>query len=133
MATLNSVPPKLDVVAYGGDDTRITFTLTQDDGESPYVFVGTQKAQMRPDQNSDTYWDLVIEIDEDTDGIAYLTVPSEAAAEAVVDAHEDTIFVGEDLVKAPMFKGVWDWQFVSGDDTRTLVYGDITIIGEVTR
>jgi hypothetical protein len=88
---------------------------------------------MRPDQNSDTVWDLEIRIDEDTPGTAYLIVPAEAAAEAVIDATTNSIYVGEDLVTAPMFVGVWDWQYSYEGNVRTLVFGTITIIGEVTK
>lgn len=131
MASINIVPPRLDIVAYGGDDTRLVFNLL--DGEDPYTFTGTQAAQFRPDQNSDVYWDITVELDEEVAGRAYLTISSEDAAEAVVDATDDSIYIGEELVTAPMFKGVWDWQFDNGGDVKTLVFGDITIIGEVTR
>lgn len=133
MATINAVPPRLDINAYGGDSTQFTFTLTQDDGETPYELVGTHVAQMRPDQNSETVWDLEIRLDQDTEGMAYLIIPAEVAAEAVVDATVETIYVGDELVTAPMFVGVWDWQYNNDGDIRTLVFGKITIIGEVTK
>lgn len=131
MATINIVPPRLDIVAYGGDDTRIVFNLEQD--EEAYVFTGTQSAQIRADQNSEDYWDIDVELDVDIDGRAYLTIPSEVAAELVVDAETQSIYIGDELVTAPMFLGVWDWQFDNGGDVKTLVFGDIKIIGEVTR
>lgn len=131
MATINVVPPRLDIVAYGGDDTRIVFNLVQND--EPYVFTGTQSAQIRVTQNDDKSWELDIELDEEVDGKAYLTISSEIAAELVVDATIESLYISDTLVTAPMFKGVWDWQFDNGGDVKTLVYGDITIIGEVTR
>lgn len=131
MATINLVPPRLDIVAYGGDDTRLVFNLVQD--EAPYVFTGTQKAQIRVNQNATEAWDLDIELDTEVDGRAYLTIPSEVAAELVVDATVESKYVGDELVVAPMFVGVWDWQFDNGGDVKTLVFGDITIIGEVTK
>lgn len=131
MATINVVPPRLDIVAYGGDDTRLVFNLVQND--DPYVFAGTQSAQVRVDQNATESWTLDIELDTEVDGRAYLTIPSEVAAELVVDAAVASKYVGDELVTAPMFIGVWDWQFDNGGDVKTLVFGDITIIGEVTR
>jgi hypothetical protein len=133
MATINTVPPRLDIIAYGGDDTRLNFTFTQDDGETPYELIGTHVAQVRPDQNSDTVWNLEVILDPNTEGLAYLVVPSEVAAETVIDAATDSIFVGEEVVTAPMFRGVWDWEFTNSTNTKTLVFGNITIIGEVTK
>jgi hypothetical protein len=131
MATINLVPPRLDIIAYGGDDTRIVFNLQQD--EEPYVFTGTQSAQIRVSQNGEDSWDLEVELDTEVDGRAYVTIPSEVAAELVVDAEVESVYVGDELVTAPMFIGVWDWQFDNGGDVKTLVFGDIKIIGEVTR
>ena len=131
MATINLVPPRLDIIAYGGDDTRIVFNLQQD--EEPYVFTGTQSAQIRVSQNGEDSWDLEVELDTEVDGRAYVTIPSEVAAELVVDAEVESFYVGYELVTAPMFIGVWDWQFDNGGDVKTLVFGDIKIIGEVTR
>lgn len=131
MATLNIIPPRLDLVVYGGDDSRIAFTLTSND--DPYEFVGTQKAQVRLDANSVDAWDLEVELDTQVDGKAYLLIPSEVAAELVVDAELTSKYVGDQLVTAPMFTGVWDWQYTNGDEVKTLVFGSIVIIGEVTR
>jgi len=131
MATINIVPPRLDIVAYGGDDTRIVFNL--EEGGDPYILTGTQSAQIRLDQNSEDFWELEIEADPDVDGRAYLTIPSEIAAELVIDAEVDSKYIGDELVTAPMFIGVWDWQFDNGGDVKTLVFGDMTIIGEVTK
>lgn len=131
MATINIVPPRLDIVAYGGDDTRIVFNL-EENGD-PYILTGTQSAQIRLDQNADEFWEIEIEADPDVDGRAYLTIPSEVAAELVVDAEVDSKYIGDELVTAPMFIGVWDWQFDNGGDVKTLVFGDMTIIGEVTK
>jgi len=131
MATINLVPPRLDVVAYGGDDTRIVFNLEQDG--DPYEFTGTQKAQIRVTQNGEDAWDLDVELDEEVAGRAYLTISSETAAELVVGATEESKYIGDELIVAPMFVGVWDWQFDNGGDVKTLVFGDITIIGEVTK
>lgn len=131
MATINIVPPRLDIIAYGGDDTRIVFNL--EENSVPYVLTGTQTAQIRPNQNSEDFWEIEIEADPEIDGRAYLTIPSEVAAEVVVDATEESKYIGDELVTAPMFIGVWDWQFDNGGDIKTLVFGDITIIGEVTK
>lgn len=132
MATLNIVPPILDIVAYGGDDTNIVFNITNED-EEPYEFVGTHSASIRVDENSDESWEIEINTDTGVPGKAILKVPSEVAAELVVDATTESIYVKDDLVTAPMFKGVWDWQYDNAGEIRTLVRGSITVIGEVTR
>jgi len=132
MPTLNIVPPKLDIVAYGGDDTKIAFNLTDGNGDV-VALVGEHTSQIRPDANSKTYWDLTVTLDSEVSGRATITVPSEVAAELVVDATMETIYVGDDLVSGPMFIGVWDWQYNDNGEIRTMVHGDITVIGEVTK
>jgi len=132
MPTLNIVPPTLDIVAYGGDDTTIVFNITDDLGAT-YEFIGTHTASIRPDENSDVVWNIVINTDTGVAGKAALTVPSEVAAELVVDATTESLYVGEDLITAPMFIGVWDWQYDNNGEIRTLVRGKITAIGEVTK
>ena len=132
MPTLNIVPPTLDIVAYGGDDTNIVFNLTTSD-ESVYEFIGTHSASIRVDGNSELSWDLEVTTDTGVDGKAILVIPSEVASELVVDATEESIYVGDDLITAPMFLGVWDWQYDNNGEIRTLVRGKITVIGEVTK
>tara|TARA_R110000796_G_scaffold3134_1_gene12074 strand:+ start:12277 stop:12675 length:399 start_codon:yes stop_codon:yes gene_type:complete len=132
MPTLNIVPPTLDIVAYGGDDTTIVFNITDDQGEV-YDYIGTHTASIRPSENSATYFNVVINTDTGVAGKAALTVPSEVAAEMVLKATTESIYVGEDLITAPMFVGVWDWQYDNNGEIRTIVRGKITVIGEVTR
>lgn len=132
MPTLNIVPPTLDVVAYGGDDTTIVFNITDDGGEV-YDYVGTHTASVRPNENSAVYYDVVINTDTGVAGRASLIIPSEVAAELVLNATTKSIYVGEDLITAPMFVGVWDWQFDNSGEIRTIVRGKMTVIGEVTR
>jgi hypothetical protein len=132
MATLNIVPPILDIVAYGGDDTNIVFNIT-DDAENAYEFIGTHTASIRVDENSEDSWEIEINTDTGVDGKAILKVPSEVTAELVVDATTESIYVGDELVTAPMFIGVWDWQYDNNGEIRTLVRGKITVIGEVTK
>lgn len=130
MANLNIVPPKLDLIAYGGDDTRVVFTTTDGDGNPVLLDEGVHTASIRVEPNADESWDIDVSY---VDGKVLLTVPSEVTAELVVDATEESIYVGDEFVQAPMFLGVWDWQYANGLDIRTMVYGNITIIGEVTR
>lgn len=132
MPTLNIVPPILDIVAYGGDDTNVVFNITNDDEEA-YEFIGTHSASIRVDENSDESWEIEINTDTGVDGKAVLKVPSEVTAELAVDAATMSIYIGDELVTAPMFVGVWDWQYDNNGEIRTLVRGKITVIGEVTR
>lgn len=130
MANIQITPAKLDITAYGGDDTTIAFTLTQE--AVPYEYVGTHASQIRPEINSDTKYDLQIQITEEP-GKALLIIPSEVAAEVVVDAPIVKKYIGETLIEAPMFEGYWDWNYVDNGEVRTIVFGEITVIGEVTR
>lgn len=130
MATLNIVPPKLDLVAYGGDDTRVVFTPTDSDGNPVDMSAGVHTASIRVEPNADKYWAMEASY---VNGKVLVTVPSEVTAELVVDATEESMYIGNEYVEAPMFLGVWDWQYANGLDVRTMVYGNITIIGEVTR
>lgn len=132
MATLNIVPPQLDLTAYGGDDTVLTFTITDQNGD-PIDISGTHSATIRPDQNSETSWEIQVVLDTLNNNRAFLTVTSEVAAEVVVDATDEAIRVDDELITAPMFTGVWDWQYEANGVTRTLVFGTITVIGEVTK
>jgi hypothetical protein len=130
MATLNIVPPKLDLIAYGGDDTRVVFTTTDSEGAPVLLEEGTHTASIRVNANAEESYPIDVSY---VDGKVLLSIPSEVTAELVVDAAEESIYIGDEYIHAPMFLGVWDWQYANGLDVRTMVYGNITIIGEVTR
>ena len=129
-ATLTALPGMLDLVLYAGDATKIQFDLTS--GGNPWVAPGTLKAQMRPEYGSTTVYEFTVVADELVDGRYWVTVPPTAAL--VVDAPLCSKYVNDDLVTAPMWQGVWDWQWTEIDaSVHTITAGKVTVIGEVTK
>jgi hypothetical protein len=132
-ATLKALPGYLDVVAYAGDD--LTFVLTLVDNATPpnpVPIVGATKAQVRPSQESDTYWEMTVTVDPVDTNKATLSISGADTREMADDATLCSMYVGTSLITAPMFQGVWDWQFTDGG-IKTLVSGKFTAIAEVTR
>lgn len=132
MANLNVVPNNLDLVVYGGDDTVLTVNVTDENGD-PVDLTGTHSATIRPDANSEDSWEIGVEQDTVESNKVFLTISSAVAAEVVVDATTESIRVDDELIVAPMFIGVWDWQMVQSGVTKTMLFGGITVIGEVTK
>lgn len=130
MATINTLPPVLDIVAYAGDDTRITINLSS--AGVPVDLSGTHEAEIRLTRSGDVLG--VINIENPGIGQVEIVLDSETSALLVADIDvESTEYFGNDLITAPMFKGVWDWNFIVGSETKTLAQGKITVIKDVTR
>lgn len=128
-ATLNALPGMLDLVIYAGDNTKIQFDITS--AEQPFTPPGTQAATMRDSYDATIAYSFTLENDPLIDGRVFMTVPTETA-ELIVGAPLCSKYVGDDLITAPMWSGVWDWQYTDGGDVHTIAAGKVTIIGEVT-
>ena len=131
MAVLSYNPPVLDLVVYAGDDTSIPMTITS--GGDPVDLTGTHTAQIRATRDGDVLGTFSIVSNQAASGIVVLKISSETADALVVDAVENTDYFGNELITAPMFTGVWDWNYDVAGITRTLVQGKITVIKDVTR
>lgn len=128
MANLSTIPPRLDLQAYGGDDTTITLKFKNSSG-AYFVPSGTLTAQIRVTPEATDYNALTIVKNVDSVSV---TVPG-TVARALADASATaSVYVGNDLVTAPIWFGVWDLQETAGT-SRTLCFGNIAIVSEVTR
>lgn len=132
MANLNVVPNSLDLIVYGGDDTVLTVNVDDDQG-NPIDLTGQHSATIRPNANSVDSWAMTVTQDNVDLNKIFLTIPAAVAAEVVVNATAESIRVNDELVVGPMFVGVWDWQMIQGGVTKTMLFGGITVIGEVTK
>lgn len=132
MSNLNILPASLNLSLYGGDDSLISLNLKDGTG-APLPVVGTISATLRLNQNDLTSYAFVVTLDPLDDSHFWITLPSEVSAALVVDATQASKWIDDELITAPMFQGKWDLQADNGGDIRTLVYGSILIIGEVTR
>jgi hypothetical protein len=131
MAILSYNPPVLDLVVYAGDDTYIPMTISS--GGDPVNITGTHSSQIRLTRDGELLGTIQVVIPEPTNGEATLVISSETADALVVDAVENTDYFGNELITAPMFQGVWDWNYSVGNVNRTMVQGKITVIKDVTR
>ena len=131
MAIINTLPPVLDIVCYAGDDTRIRINMTSN--EVPVDLTGTHEACVRLTRSGEELGCLVVDLTPGI-GMVDLTVSSELSAELVADITvEQSKYFGNDLITAPMFEGVWDWNYTVGSDTKTLAQGKFTVIKDVSR
>ena len=131
MAILSYNPPVLDLVVYAGDDTYIPMTISS--GGEPVNITGTHSSQIRLTRDGELLGTIQVVIPEPSNGEATLVISSETAEALVVDAVENTDYFGNELITAPMFQGVWDWNYSVGNVNRTMVQGKITVIKDVTR
>lgn len=132
MAQLVSIPAQLDLVCYAGDDFFFTVTLTDENGD-PLPITGTSKAQVRPDQESTTYWDMDVAVDPVITNQAVISIVGTKTTEMVDHCtHVTSLYVGTELVTAPMFTGVWDWQ-QDASGVKTYASGKFAAIAEVSR
>lgn len=131
MAVLSYNPPVLDLVVYAGDDTFIPMTITAN-GEGINL-VGTHTAQIRKTRDGEVLATFDIETSSANIGSIKLLLSSEDSELLVEDSTIETDYFGNDLITAPMFRGVWDWNYTVDTITRTLVQGQITVIKDVTR
>ena len=131
MALLSYNPPVLDLVVYAGDDTYIPMIITAN-GEGINL-VGTHTAQIRKTRDGEVLATFDIETSSANIGSIKLLLSSEDSELLVEDSTIETDYFGNDLITAPMFRGVWDWNYTVDTITRTLVQGEITIIKDVTR
>ena len=131
MAILSYNPPVLDLVVYAGDDTYIPMTISS--GGDPVDLTGTHSAQIRLTRDGDLLGSFIVNSNEAATGVVTLVITSETADALIVDAVENTDYFGNELITAPMFQGVWDWNYDVSGVTRTLVQGKITVIKDVTR
>jgi hypothetical protein len=131
MAILSYNPPVLDLVVYAGDDTNIPMTITA--GGDPVNITGIHNAQIRATRDGELLATLIVEYTDPINGELTLKITSQVSDALVVDAVGNTDYFGNELITAPMFQGVWDWDYTVDTITRTLVQGKITVIKDVTR
>jgi hypothetical protein len=132
MAIINTLPPVLDIVCYAGDDTRIELNMTS--GGDPVNLQGEHEATIRLTRNGDELGSIIVDDEFANTGKIYLVITDSLSAELVEDITvETTEYFGNDLITAPMFKGVWDWNVSVVGEIRTLAQGKFTVIKDVTR
>lgn len=131
MAILSYNPPVLDLVVYAGDDTSIPMTISS--GGEPVNIAGEHTSQIRLTRDGDVLGNIIVEYTDLENGEARLLITSELSNTLVLDAEENTDYFGNELITAPMFQGVWDWNYSVDTVNRTLVQGKITVIKDVTR
>jgi hypothetical protein len=132
MAIINTLPPVLDIVCYAGDDTRIELNMTS--GGDPVNLQGEHEATIRLTRNGDELGSIIVDDEFANTGKIYLVITDSLSAELVEDITvETTEYFGNDLITAPMFKGVWDWNVSVLGEIRTLAQGKFTVIKDVTR
>lgn len=132
MALINTLPPVLDIVAYAGDDTNISVNMTS--GGEPINITGDHEACIRLTRNGEELGCLDVDLVSAVDGQAILKLSDTLSAELVADITvETTEYFGNDLITAPMFKGVWDWNINVDGNIKTLAQGKLTVIKDVTR
>lgn len=131
MAVLSYNPPVLDLVVYAGDDTNIPMTITS--GGDPVNMTGIHNAQVRATRDGELLATLIVEYTDPVNGELTLKITSQVSDALIVDAAVNTDYFGNELITAPMFEGVWDWDYTVDTITRTLVQGKITVIKDVTR
>jgi hypothetical protein len=132
MAIINTLPPVLDIVCYAGDDTRIELNMTS--GGDPVNLQGEHEATIRLTRNGDELGSIIVDDEFANTGKIYLVITDTLSAELVEDITvETTEYFGNDLITAPMFKGVWDWNVSVVGEIRTLAQGKFTVIKDVTR
>lgn len=132
MAIINTLPPVLDIVCYAGDDTRIELNMTS--GGDPVNLQGEHEATIRLTRNGDELGSIIVDDEFANTGKIYLNITDTLSAELVADITVETSeYFGNDLITAPMFKGVWDWNVTVVGEIRTLAQGKFTVIKDVTR
>lgn len=133
MALLSYNPPVLDLVVYAGDDTNIPMTITS--AGDPVDITGTHFAQVRLTRDGDLMGTMIVDPTNLSNGQVTLKISSELSEVliALEETETKTDYFGNDLITAPMWEGVWDWNYTVGNITRTLVQGKITVIKDVTR
>lgn len=131
MAILSYNPPVLDLVVYAGDDTYIPMTVSSN-GEGINL-LGEHQAQIRKTRDGELLGSFTFDYIDLSNGELVLKLASEITEELIEDAVVETDYFGNELITAPMFRGVWDWNYTVDTITRTLVQGEITIIKDVTR
>lgn len=132
MAIINTLPPVLDLVCYAGDDTRITLNMTA--AGQPVNITGEHRAKIRKNRGSEILGTIIVDTEFAGTGIVKLIITDEVSAALVADITEETTqYFGNDLITAPMFEGVWDWDVTVVGETRTLAQGKFTVIKDVSR
>ena len=131
MATLNTLPPKLDLVVYAGDDTRIQMDFVS--GSVAYDFIGTLSAQIRELDTSTTSYAVTVTEDPVVTGRLFLVIPSETSEALIALGSMASKYIGDELVTATMWSGKWDLQIANGTDVKTLVFGNVVVVGEITK
>lgn len=131
MAILSYNPPVLDLVVYAGDDTYIPLNVSANN--VGINLTGIHTAQIRKTRDGEVLGTFIINTNNASTGQIILVLQSETANDLIVDAEVKTDYFGNDLITAPMFQGVWDWNYDVDGIIRTLVQGQITVIKDVTR
>lgn len=130
MANLSTMPARLDLQAYGGDDTNIILKFKDANG-AYFIPAGTLTAQARASVEDTTAYDLTVTKDTGTTSVK-ITIPGTVSSPLALASEVTTIYVANDQVTAPVWFGVWDLQ-ESNTETRTLCFGSVAFVGEVTR
>lgn len=132
MAIINTLPPVLDLVCYAGDDTRISLNMTA--AGQPVNITGEHHAKIRLNRSSEVLGTIIVDDEFAQSGMIKLIITDEVSAALVENiTTESTQYFGNDLVTAPMFEGVWDWNVIVVGEVRTLAQGKFTVIKDVTR
>jgi hypothetical protein len=133
MAVLSYNPPVLDLVVYAGDDTFIPLNVSAN--SVGVNLTGVHTAQIRKTRDGELLGTFSIDTSAANIGVIKLLLNSEVADTLINDDSVaiETDYFGNELITAPMFRGVWDWNYTVDTITRTLVQGQITVIKDVTR
>jgi hypothetical protein len=130
MVVLKMVPEKVDIQGWAGDTTRTVSVSV------PTAFIAGRvwSAQVRSSADS-TRIDATFVVVEPTvtDGPAQVYLRAEDTARLVA---EQTAGVARFSSVGGGYTGVWDLQLApagGGDPTTTLVYGEVSILSDVTR
>jgi hypothetical protein len=117
MATLNAIPPTLDLNVYAGDDVTITLTI-EEPGGFPYDLTGTLLAQIRKAHGQEVVGLFTINVPDPPTGVCYLTLTDDMTRALGVDGGRHS----------------WDLELTDGSDIiTTIVKGALSTSLDITQ
>lgn len=117
---ISLLPESLDLVLYAGDGASLQLTVTDNDS-APLPVSGEVKAQIRQARlDTAVLAEFNADLVNGATGIVLISLDGEQTAALITDK--------------PVFKGVWDAQWVKADSPPiTLVQGKVECHADVTR